>query len=87
MHTSLTDQPVGITELNEAELCGRVCNQILRHPTHVQSHDTAPLQELEDKVPISDHVHTVLPDGEEAELVRQELSVQAVWVTCHGARS
>jgi hypothetical protein len=78
------DLPVSIAELDETKLCRRVGDQILRHPTHMQSQKTAPLQKLEDKVPISDHVHAVLSDRKEAQLVGQELSVQAVRVSCHG---
>jgi hypothetical protein len=78
------DLPVSITKLDKAKLSRRVGDQVFGHPTHVQGQKTAPLQKFENKVPISDHVHAILSDREEAQLAGQELSVQAVWVSCHG---
>jgi hypothetical protein len=81
------DLPVSITQLDKAKLSRRVGDQVFGHPTRMQSQKTAPLQKLEDKVPISDHVHAVLSDRKEAQLVGQELSVQAVRISCHGPRT
>jgi hypothetical protein len=54
--------PVGIAQLDESELGGRVNDKVFRHLGHVNHHQTRPLQELDNEISVGHDMHRVLAE-------------------------
>jgi hypothetical protein len=74
--------PVGVAQLNESELSGRVDDKVFRHLGHVDHHQTRPLQEFDNEISVGYDMHRVLAERVESELLLEELSVDGVGVAC-----
>lgn len=68
---------VGIRQADEAELGGRVNNEVLRPPADVLHQEAAPLQRLEHKVAVGHGAHRVPQQALEAQLLGHHLPVHA----------
>lgn len=73
---------VGIRQADEAELGGRVDDQVLGPPANVLHQEAAPLQRLEDKVAVGHGAHGVPQQALEAQLLGHHLPVDAEGVAC-----
>ena len=69
--------PVCIAEGNEAELSGRIDDQVLGHSTEMGHGQASPHHELNDEVSVAHAVQAVFCDRLEAQLLCQELTVHS----------
>lgn len=82
----MIDDPVlYVAELDEPEFGTAVGDEILGESTEMIREKATPLQEFHDEIPVVHHVHGVLPDGLETQLLSEEGAVELVGVTGHGS--
>lgn len=77
-------EPVRVAEGDKPKLGGRVDDEVLRHSADVGHSQAGPHQELDDEVTVTNAPKTVLRDGVEAQLLREELAVDAEGVASEG---
>ena len=77
--------PVRIAQGDEAEFRSRVDNKVLCETAHVRHGQARPHQELDDEVAVPDAPHAVLRHGLEAELLCEEIAIDAEGVPAERA--
>ena len=79
------NSPVSIAQGDEAEFRSRVDNKVLCETAHVRHGQARPHQELDDEVAVPDAPHAVLRHGLEAELLCEEIAIDAEGVPAERA--